>query len=135
MFSPYILLGVVLGSIGLGAIGYFKGDADAANRYKVRIQAMQIEATTQAQKIRDAMTAQANAAIQTLEQKNVAARVVYRTLTQNVDRIIDRPIYRDGVCLDMDGILLANAALGGVAVAPTNSGKPDGGMPAALTAQ
>lgn len=39
-------------------------------------------------------------------------KVVYRTITQNVDKIVDRPVYRN-ICLDDDGLRLANAALAG----------------------
>lgn len=55
------------------------------------------------------------------------ARVVYKTITKRVDRIVDRPIYVTGVCLDADGLQLAQAAITGQAPDP---GKPDPALPA-----
>lgn len=54
-----------------------------------------------------------------LEKYRVKTEIVYRTITKQVDKIIDRPIYRDR-CFDDDGLRLANAAL---------AGKLDGRMP------
>lgn len=51
------------------------------------------------------------------------AKVVYRTITQNVDRYIDRPIYR-AECFDVDGMRDANSALGGKIAAPAGTDKP-----------
>lgn len=59
------------------------------------------------------------------------AKVVYRTITQTVDKYIDRPIYRN-VCLDSDGLRDANAALLGTL---TPTGKPDGTVPKPDAAQ
>lgn len=60
-----------------------------------------------------------------LEAGNAKAKVVYRTITQIVDKIIDRPVYRN-VCLDDDGLSNANAALSG---ALTPASKPDKPLP------
>lgn len=114
-FSPWILLGALIGGIALAGGGYFKGDADAANRYQLKIAAMQADAEKNVQKIRDANIAQANAAVATLETKNAEARIVYKTITHDVDRIVEKPIYRQS-CFDDQGLSLANAALAGVAV-------------------
>lgn len=54
-------------------------------------------------------------------------RVVYRTITKSVDRWRDRPVAHD-VCLDHDGVFLANAALRGEAPAGP---QPDPAVPAA----
>lgn len=132
-FSPWILIGALAGSIAIAGGAYFKGDADAANRYQLKITKMQIDATAAAQKIRDALTAQANAAVATLEGQNAQARVVYRTIHDQVDRLVDRPVYRN-VCLDTDGLMLVNAAIAGVPVAPAAPGNADGTMPQAITA-
>lgn len=130
------MLGGAVGVLLLASgAAYFKGDADAANRYKAEIATTKLNAADDAQKIRDSLTAQANSAIASLETKNAASRVVYRTITQQVDKIIDRPIYRDGVCLDSDGVVLVNAALGGVPTAPAATREPNGGMPRPLATQ
>lgn len=69
---------------------------------------------------------QAAGAAQKLEVSRAKSRVVYRTITQDVDRVITRDVYRN-VCLDADGLRIANAALNGGAdpAAP----KPDRPVP------
>lgn len=54
-------------------------------------------------------------------------RIVYRTITQSVDKIVERPVYRNQ-CLDADGLQLGNAALSG---ALTSAREPDRRVPAA----
>lgn len=114
--SPYLLIGALLSGIALGVGGYFKGDADAANRYKLTISQMQAAAEAQVQKVRDANIAQANAAVASLESQDAKSRIVYRTIHDTVDRIVEKPVYKNS-CLDADGLTLANAALGGTSVA------------------
>lgn len=52
-----------------------------------------------------------------LTTQNAAREVQYATITKTVDRIVDRPVYRD-VCLDADGLRNINAALAGKANDP-----------------
>ncbi len=59
-----------------------------------------------------------------LEKGNADAKVVYRTITQTVDKYIDRPVYRN-VCFDDDGLRDANSAILGKI---TTRDKPDLGM-------
>jgi hypothetical protein len=77
----------------------------------------------QAQRAKE--TKQGNTASTKLEQGNAEARIVYRTITQEVDRIVDRPVYVNA-CFDDDGLRHANAALAG---ALTPARKPDGAVP------
>jgi hypothetical protein len=44
-------------------------------------------------------------------------RVVYKTITETVDKIVERPVYRN-VCLDADGLRQLNAAITGRIAAP-----------------
>ncbi len=127
-------LAFVLATGAAGIYGHARGYDAAEKVYQLRIDKMVIEAKDAAQKSRQAMLDQADAALTTLETQNVKARVVYKTLTQTVDRLVDRPIYRNA-CLDDTGLRLANAALGGVAVAPPNPGEPNSGMPAVIIPQ
>ena len=53
-------------------------------------------------------------------------RVVYQTITETVDRIVERPVYRN-VCLDDDGVRALNAAIRGAA----DPGIPAPDVPAA----
>ena len=61
-----------------------------------------------------------------LEADREKAKVIYRTITQQVDRIVERPVYRN-VCLDADGLRLARCAIRGESA---DSCKPDGAVPA-----
>lgn len=47
-----------------------------------------------------------------LEKAKNERTVEYRTLTQQVDKVVVRPVYRN-VCLDADGLRIANTALAG----------------------
>lgn len=50
-------------------------------------------------------------------------RVVYRTITEEVERVIEKPVYRD-VCLDDDGLRILRSAVAGAngaAGEPANS--------------
>lgn len=76
-------------------------------------------------KQRDAEAKQGNAASTQLEVTNAQAKVVYRTVTRTVDKIVDRPIYVRA-CFDDDGLRAVNAALRGAL--PTAS-EPDGAVP------
>lgn len=110
--NPWVILGFVLALIGATATGYFKGRADYASVCDAKIVKMQDD--TQAAK--DAEAAKINEASTGLETKNAEARVIYRTITRNVDREVEKPVYRN-VCLETDGLALANAALMGLPVA------------------
>jgi hypothetical protein len=56
-----------------------------------------------------------------LETARAERQIVYRDITKNVIRYIDRPVYHTA-CLDADGLRDANAALAGK--------RPDPGQPA-----
>lgn len=62
-----------------------------------------------------------------LEVERGKKKIIYRKITETVDRYIDRPVYRN-ICFDVDGLRDANRALLGSFADPA---KPDGGMPAA----
>lgn len=55
---------------------------------------------------------QGNDAAMELEAKKDERQIVYKTITKTVDRIVDRPVYRNE-CIDDDGLLAVNAALKG----------------------
>ncbi len=74
-----------------------------------------------------AMEAKEDAASGALEQDREKARTVYRTITKEVDRVVEKPVYRDA-CFDPDGVRLANAALAG-ALLPAR--EPDRRVPPA----
>lgn len=44
------------------------------------------------------------------EQTRAAAAVERQIVYQEVERVVDRPVYRDRECLDADGVRIVNAA-------------------------
>lgn len=136
--NPYLLGGTALAFVlsvsGAGIWGHWRGYDEAEARYKSEIAQMVVdakEAQEADQRKREAAFMEAS---NNYEGDNAKAKVIYRTITRDVDKVVDRPVYRN-VCLDDDGMRLANLALAGVAVAPADSGKSDTGMPRALAPQ
>jgi hypothetical protein len=60
-----------------------------------------------------------------LEVERGKSKTIYKTITKRVDKIIDRPVYRN-VCLDDDGLRLVRAAIAGQA---PDSGEPVSPLP------
>lgn len=67
----------------------------------------------------------ADAAAVRHEEFKEVERVVYQTITETVDRIVERPVYRN-VCLDDDGLRALNSAVRGAA---GDSSKPAATVP------
>jgi len=81
---------------------------------------------------REAEAKQASKAATKLEASDAKAKVVYRTIRQTVDKVVEKPVYRN-VCLDDPGLRVANDALSGRA--PAATAKPDGTVPGAVPAK
>jgi len=62
-----------------------------------------------------------------LAEERAKAKVVIQKRTVYVDKIVDRPVYRNQ-CFDADGLRCLNAAINGT---DATGCKPDGAMPAA----
>jgi hypothetical protein len=73
-----------------------------------------------------ARTAEFNQVSAELEQARNDRKIVYRTITKQVEKVVDRDMYRQS-CFDDDGLSIANAALAGA----TRAGQPADAMPAA----
>ena len=69
--------------------------------------------------------AKANQHAEELEKTRAQREIIYRTITRQVDKIVDRPIYRAD-CLDDDGLRITNEALTG---APAAAGRPAAAVP------
>jgi hypothetical protein len=115
------LIALALGAVVLAGIvygiytkGYNAGSADVKAEWQ---EANRLQ--------REKEQKQANTASTKLETGNAEAKVVYRTITKEVDKIVDRPVYVNA-CFDDDGLRYANAALSG---ALTPAGKPDARLP------
>lgn len=116
--NPYIILAIVIAFAVTNAGSYFKGHSNGSESVQVK---WDKAVADQAEKERK----QADGAITKLETGNAKAKVVYRTITNTVDKVVEKPVYRN-VCLESDGLLLANQALTGTL---TPTGKPDDTLP------
>jgi len=128
MTLPARALAALLIGLALLVTGYFRGRHDANQAAEVRIGKMVADAEA-------ARQAEATAAFrraEKLEVEDAKAKVVYRTITETVDRIVDRPVYRAGMCFDDDGVRAANAALAGT-LAP--AAEPDRTVPGTVPAR
>ena len=118
---PSLLL---YGLLALAVLGALSGIA-----YKIHdagYEQAKLECTEAAAAQRAAEATVAAAAATKKESGDAKARVIYRTITRDVDRIVERPVYRN-VCLDSDGLRSVNAALSG---ALTPAAEPAQPMPA-----
>lgn len=120
----YLIAGAIVATLG-GL--YWKITSDAHAQGYARAKA---ECEEAARIQREAEIGKANMAATEKEKGDAKAKVVYRTITQTVDKYIDRPVYRN-VCLDADGLRDANAALAGTS--PVTA-KPDSRVPQPLPA-
>ena len=108
-----ILALAIIGS--LGGIGYSvrKAGYDAAM--------LECQQAAAAQREREAQQA-AKAAVK-LEVSNAKAKVVYRTITRDVDKVVTRVEYRN-ICLPDDGLRHARRAIEGTLTPAAEPDKP-----------
>ena len=105
---------------GIYAKGYYSGKATVTAEWQ--------EAN---EKARAEEAAKANQAATKLEVKRHAAKIVYRTIREEVERVVDRPVYLSA-CLDADGVRLARCAIqqksgdSCVPASPVPAAKPSG---------
>jgi hypothetical protein len=122
-YVQLILIGIVAAAVAGGLLWTYETGHDAGY----------IEAMAEIEEIARQREVKEDVASVSLEKDRERVRTVYRTITQEVDRVIEKKVveYRD-VCLDDDGLRLANAALTGALVP---AGEPDRRMPAAEPAR
>lgn len=119
---PYLTL---IAAAAAFAGGAWIGHGLTAASYQKDVIAEQIARIEAIKKAADAVQAaavEANHHAQELEKARAQREIVYRTITKEVDKIVDRPVYRN-VCLDDDGLRVINDALRGEAASDT--GQPD----------
>lgn len=103
--------------------------AGAGSTYKVVANHYRAEAVAQKEadaEAYQARTVELNAIAAQLEQARHDRKTVYRTITQQVEKVVTRDVYRN-VCIDGDGLRAINAALAGRA----DPSQPADAMPAA----
>jgi hypothetical protein len=93
---------------GLGAL-YWNIDSKAYTRGFVAAETACKEAAALQ---REEEMGKANLASVNLEKQNEKTHKHYRTITKYVDKVVEKPVYRN-VCFDTDGLSAANAALRG----------------------
>jgi len=122
--NPYVigLASVLVASAFAGT--YLKGRFDGRDVCNGRITVM----INDANKREKAEQKQANTAATRLEAAHAKTRVEFRTITKVIEKIVEKPVYRD-MCLDDDGLRAVNAALAG-SIAP--AAQPVDGLPDAL---
>jgi hypothetical protein len=137
----YLLLAALV--IGLGLAAYELIDATWATSAGVRAGEAKRQAVWERAKLAERVLEekQSGAAAAGLEVDRAKERIVVRTITQYVDRVLERPVYRN-VCLDDDGLRLARCAIRGEGAdrckpdervpGPRGSAGRDGGGGAAL---
>lgn len=54
-----------------------------------------------------------------------------RVITKEIDRVVEKPVYRDGLCFDADGLRLLSESIAGAA----DPGQPAAAVPAASAAR
>ena len=110
-----ILYGIAAASIvgalyGLYHHGVTTGRADVQTKWDTAVREQ-----------REKEEKQAATASTKLETSNAKSKIIYKTITQTVDKIVKEPVYLR-VCFDDAGLSVANNSLRGPSGAP---GKPD----------
>ena len=121
---------LLYGIVALAILGAVSGIA-----YKVRqsgYDAAMLECKAAAEEIRKAEQAKIQVAGVKKERSDAKARVVYRTLREQVDRVVDRVEYVNLPCLAPDELRIANDAIRGATGTP--AGEPDGTLRAPAAA-
>lgn len=108
-----LAIGIAIGSGSAWKLTADHYDAKAAKQQKADAAAYQ------------ARTVELNQVSADLEKARNDRKTVYRTITQQVDKVVTRDVYRN-VCLDDDGVRSINSALAGTA----DTSEPTPAMPA-----
>ncbi|SRR5258708_24650110 len=125
--NPWIIVGflIALGAAATG--GFFYGEH--VEGLACTVQADKARAV--GQEIKDKEAAKGADQSGKVEGQHAQDKIVYRNITTEVEKIVDRPVYR-AQCFDPDGLRDANAAL---TRARPDSRQPDGLVPTAPTAR
>lgn len=107
VYLAYLIVTVLV----LGGV-YVKGRVDGATVCDARVTELLAESATRERNAQQ----QAINATQALEIQRGKTEIKYKTLVREVEKVVERPVYAN-VCLDADGLRLANAALAGSSTA------------------
>ena len=118
-FSFYIRTAIVGLVVILFVLTYAKGRADGTAACDQRVNALLMESNEREKGYQIIAHTQS----ELLEKAKARTEIRYRTLLKEVEREVEKPVYRV-VCLTDDGVRLANDALRGAAIAPGESPDP-----------
>ena len=117
--NPWVLIGCLAAGFGAGwQVQDWRHGAAQTDQLQEQAQAVQQAAS------------QVDAAASSNEAEKERIRVQFQTITRTVEKIVERPVYRD-VCLDDDGLRALRAAIGGADPA----GEPAPAVPGAGAAR
>jgi hypothetical protein len=74
------------------------------------------QAREQADEVRRQQLRGVDTAAEGHENDKAAIQTVFRTITKEVEHVVEKPVYRN-VCIDPDGLRVANRAIAGAAAA------------------
>ena len=120
---------IIYAVLALAILGTLSGIA-----YKIREggkESVRLEWAEANRIARAAEEKKAQAAATKTEAVRVEIRYRTKTITKDVDKIVDRPVYKS-VCLDTDGLRLARCAIRGQSADTCKPDKPLPGAPLAL---
>lgn len=115
-FQSHLVVAAIAGSLAFGSgwtVHGWRRDAADLARQEDAAELARLKART------------ADTAAEVHEVFKERERVVYQTITETVDRIVERPVYRN-VCLDADGLRALSDAIHGRASDP---GQPSPAVP------
>ncbi len=124
-FSLYLKAGIVGLVVILFVLTYAKGRADGTAACDQRVNALLMESNEREKGYQIIAHTQS----ELLEKAKARTEIRYRTLLKEVEREVEKPVYRV-VCLTDDGVRIANNALRGAAIAP---GEPADAVPGSRT--
>ena len=117
VFAPlWVISAAVAGAVGLGTGWQVQAWRHGAAEKE------RIEAEAEARRNDEKRAAAQSSQYEGQRAKQQVQRIVIR---EEVERVVDRPVYLDRECLDADGVRLVNTASG----AATAAGKPDAAVP------
>ena len=115
---PSLLMYGLLALAVLGALGGIYGAG-----YRSGSNSVMNEWQTASREQRDREAKAGQKAAEKKEAGDAKAKVVYRKITQEVERVVEKPVYRN-VCLDPDGLRIARDAIRGEVSDPAKPDQP-----------
>ena len=125
--NPYVISSAVVALLIAFSGAYLKGHHDAA----VNCEVQRAADRAKGQELKDKEAKTASVQSTKVEEHHAEREIVYRNITREVEKVVERPVYRS-VCFDDDGLRAANRALAG---SGTAAGQPNVVVPAALPAR